>query len=166
MIRPAAPEDAGRLLAIYAYYVENTAVTYISEVPSEDAFRRMIEECRYPFLVLEEAGEVRGYAFASAFVDHDAFSHCCAMTIYLDPSARRRGYGRRLYEAMERRLSAMGITNLYACLGDPEDEVDPYLKRDSVAFHSRMGYTKAGTLHGCGRKFGRSYNMIWMEKRL
>ena len=28
----------------------------------------------------------------------------------------------------------------------------------------KMGYTKVGDFHKCGNKFGRWYNMIWMEK--
>ena len=27
-----------------------------------------------------------------------------------------------------------------------------------------MGFSKVGEFHGCGCKFGRWYNMIWMEK--
>nr|MCR4895028.1 GNAT family N-acetyltransferase [Eubacteriales bacterium] len=46
---------------------------------------------------------------------------------------------------------------------DPIEE-DRYLTRDSEKFHSRMGFTKVGTFHRCGYKFGRWYNMIWMEK--
>ena len=29
-----------------------------------------------------------------------------------------------------------------------------------------MGYVKLGTFHLCGRKFGRWYSMVWMEKML
>ena len=166
MIRPARPEDAGRLAAIYAHYVENTAVTYVTAPPSEAAFRDYIEatQRRYPFLVLEADGDLRGYACAGPFVDHAAFSHCCTTTIYLAPDARRRGYGRLLYEAIEERLRAAGVTNLYACVGDPVDEADPYLSRDSERFHRSLGFAKVGTMHQCGRKFGRLYNMVWMEK--
>lgn len=31
-------------------------------------------------------------------------------------------------------------------------------------WQSLMGYTKVGEFHKCGYKFGRLYNMIWMEK--
>ena len=42
-IRTATPDDAEGLLAIYAQYVENTAVTFEYSVPSEAEFRRRIE---------------------------------------------------------------------------------------------------------------------------
>ena len=77
--------------------------------------------------------------------------------------ARRRGYGRSLYGELERILKDKGITNLYACIGDPIEE-DEYLTRNSERFHARMGFRKVGTFHKCGYKFNRWYNMIWMEK--
>ena len=55
------------------------------------------------------------------------------------------------------------MLNLYACIGDPIRE-DETLTRNSEEFHAHMGYTKIGTFHRCGWKFGRWYNMIWMEK--
>ena len=76
---------------------------------------------------------------------------------------RKNGFGRLLYEALEEKLKAQGITNLYACIGDPIEE-DEYLTRASEMFHGSVGYVKVGTFHKCGYKFGRRYNMIWMEK--
>ena len=39
MIRLATPEDAAEILKIYAPYVENTAISFEYEVPSEEEFR-------------------------------------------------------------------------------------------------------------------------------
>ena len=43
---------------------------------------------------------------------------------------------------------------------------DEYLDFNSAEFHAHMGYTLAGTFHKCGYKFGRWYDMIWMEKMI
>ncbi|MDY5046475.1 MAG: GNAT family N-acetyltransferase, partial [Treponema porcinum] len=71
--------------------------------------------------------------------------------------------GRALYTTLEKILKAMNIKNVNACIAAPEKE-DEYLTNDSILFHERMGYTLAGTFHQCGSKFGRWYNMVWMEK--
>ena len=164
-IRSAVPEDAPRLLDIYAYYVEHTAISFEYDVPSPAEFQRRIEKTleKYPYLVLEEEGRLLGYAYAGVFKDRAAYRYACEVSIYLDRSARGRGFGRRLYEALEAELRARGIRNLYACIGDPITE-DEYLTKNSQRFHEHMGYTKVGEFHRCGRKFGRWYNMIWMEK--
>ena len=118
---------------------------------------------KYPYLILEEDGEVKGYAYAGVFKDRAAYDHSCELSIYLDRSAKGRGYGRKLYEALEEKLKGHGIRNLYACIGDPIGE-DPYLTKDSEEFHRHLGFVKVGEFHKCGYKFGRWYNMIWMEK--
>jgi phosphinothricin acetyltransferase len=58
----------------------------------------------------------------------------------------------------------MGITNLYACIGVPADEADEYLDNNSMDFHMHMGYSLAGRFYKCGYKFGRWYDMVWLEK--
>ena len=52
-IRTATPDDAEELLAIYAPYVENTAITFEYTVPSAAEFRQRIENTlkKYPYLV-------------------------------------------------------------------------------------------------------------------
>ena len=164
-IRSAEPGDAARLLEIYAYYVENTAITFECTVPSPDEFRRRIEETQknYPYLVLEEGGRAIGYACASRLKDRAAYDRSCEVTVYLEHGSERKGYGRALYEALEENLKKQGVGNLYACIGDPTVE-DEYLTKNSERFHRRLGYEKVGTFHKCGCKFGRLYNVIWMEK--
>ena len=167
LIRSVKLEDAERLLEIYSYYVENTAISFEYVTPSLEEFRERITTItkKYPYLVLEEEGVIMGYSYAGVFKGRAAYDHCCETTIYLDRDSKGKGYGRALYEALENALKEIGIKNLYACIGDPETE-DEYLTKNSEHFHSHMGYTKVGEFHKCGYKFGRWYNMIWMEKMI
>ena len=167
MIRTVNIDDAQRLLEIYSYYVENTAVSFAYDAPSLEEFKERIKNitAKYPYIVLEEDGVIYGYSYAGVFKGRRAYDHCCEMTIYLDHNAKGKGYGRLLYEEMEKRLLDIGIINLYACIGDPISE-DEYLTKDSESFHAHMGYVKVGDFHKCGYKFDRWYNMIWMEKIL
>ena len=119
---------------------------------------------RYPYLVAEVDGRVAGYAYAGAFVGRAAYDWACELTIYLDPEARKCGLGRALYGAMEKALGAMGVLNLYACIGYPRGGDDEYLSSNSADFHAHLGFEKIGTFTACGYKFGRWYDMIWMEK--
>lgn len=165
LIRSATPDDAGRLLEIYSYYVANTAITFEIEVPSLNEFQDRISNTltRYPYLVLEDNGNIEGYAYAGVFYDRAAYDHSCEVTIYLDRDSHLKGYGKSLYETLENELKARHLINLYACIADPVAE-DEYLTRNSEQFHEHLGYTKVGEFHKCGYKFGRWYNMIWMEK--
>ena len=165
LIRSATPDDAGRIYEIYSYYVENTAITFEIDVPSPDELKERITRTlkRYPYLVLEDNGRIEGYAYAGVFYDRAAYDHSCEVTIYIDRKSHGKGYGRLLYEELEKELKERGIINLYACIADPVVE-DEYLTSSSEKFHAHLGYVKNGEFHKCGYKFGRWYNMIWMEK--
>ena len=167
MIRSATADDAARLLEIYGYYVERTAISFELETPSLAEFRERILKTleRYPYLVAEEDGVIVGYAYAGVFKARAAYDHCVELTIYLDRNAQKRGLGRKLYEALEAELQKRGFRNLYACIGYPVEE-DEYLTRNSADFHAHLGFTEVGRFHRCGYKFGRYYDMIWMEKIL
>ena len=62
-------------------------------------------------------------------------------------------------------LAAQNITNVNACIASPETD-DEYLNHNSIQFHQHLGYSMIGEFHKCAYKFGRWYNMIWMEKMI
>ena len=164
-VRNAELADAPRILEIYAYYVEHTVITFEYEVPTLAEFEGRMRHTmqKYPYLVIEQEGRVMGYAYAGPFVGRAAYDWACELTIYLDHNAQKCGLGKELYTTLAERLKEMGILNLYACIGYPQVE-DEYLTQNSAQFHAHLGFTLAGTFHNCGYKFGRWYDMVWMEK--
>lgn len=164
-IRFAKPEDAKELLKIYAYYVTDTAISFETEVPSEEEFKLRIEEVlkSYPFIVACKDDEILGYAYLHSFVGRKAYELSAETTIYLNPDKKKMGIGKKLYSVLEDIAKEQNITNLYSCIGyvDKEDE---YLNNNSVQFHEHIGYRMVGKFENCGHKFGRWYHMVWMEK--
>ena len=165
VIRSVSLNDAEALLNIYAYYVENTAITFEYDVPTLEEFEQRIANTlkKYPYLVIEKEGAILGYAYAGVFKDRAAYDWSAETTIYLKYDAVKCGLGRMLYEALEEEMKTRGFLNLYACIGYPIEE-DEYLTKNSAQFHAHLGYQTVGEFHKCGYKFGRWYNMIWMEK--
>lgn len=167
-IRTVAPDDAARLLEIYSYYVKNTAISFECEVPSLEEFRGRIAGIskKYPYICAVLDGAIVGYAYAGVFHEREAYKHSVEHSVYVDLERRRGGCGRALYAALEERLKAQGVKNLYACIAVPPKKADEYLTFDSVKFHKKMGFKTAGHFHACGTKFGRWYDMVCMEKIL
>lgn len=165
ILRTARVPDAAALLAIYAPYVRETAITFEYDVPDEREFAARIQHTleKFPYLVAEVGGEIVGYAYAGAFHPRAAYQWCVEMSVYVKQDIRRMGIGRKLYAAMETILKMQGVTNVEACIAVP-DEPDEHLTLDSVHFHERMGYRMVGEFQKCGYKFSRWYNMVWMEK--
>lgn len=166
-IRVADVSDADDLLKIYEPYVINTAITFEYDVPSENEFRERISNTlkRYPYLVAEVGETIVGYAYVGSFHSRAAYQWGVETSIYVKDDMRGRGIGKALYTELENVLKKMGILNLNACIASPDKE-DEYLTNASEKFHQSMGFNKVAESHMCGFKFGRWYNIIWMEKMI
>mgnify|MGYP003094793537 FL=1 len=166
-IRTAILSDAQALLNIYSPYVEHTAITFEYDVPSVEEFASRIKNTlqKYPYLVAEKNGRLLGYAYASPFHERPAYDWAVETSIYVDQNIKHQGIGRRLHDALEDALRSQGILNMNACIAYPPEE-DEYLDKNSVEFHTHMGYRLVGEFYKCGYKFHRWYNMVWMEKMI
>ncbi len=165
-IRPATADDAEEILAIYAPYVRNTAVTFEYDVPDIQSFRNRMEGIlrEYPYLVAAENGKILGYAYAASFHSRAAYKHTAEVSVYLNEECRRKGIGRQLYQELENRLTSQNVFALYACITSTDRGDDPFLTDGSIRFHKKMGYRTIGEHHLCGYKFDRWYSVFWMEK--
>lgn len=167
-IERVAVEDAKELLAIYAPYVKETAISFEYEVPSVEEFETRIKNIssKYPYIkATDEYGVILGYAYAGAFKTRKAYDWAVETTIYVRKDLHKNGVGRALYDALEKSLKGMGILNLNACIAFTDHE-DENLTNGSMIFHEKLGYSLVGTFHKCGYKFNKWYDMIWMEKEL
>lgn len=168
-IRKATEADAEALLGIYAPYVERTAITFEYDVPTVEEFRRRISAIGggYPYIVAaDDGGKALGYAYAHEFYGRAAYRRSVETSVYVDAAARRQGIGRRLYGELERRLSERGFLNMYACIAYAPGGADEFLPYGSVGFHEALGFCLCGHFHKCGYKFGRWYDVVWMEKMI
>lgn len=165
LIRIATSKDAQALAEIYKPFVESTAVSfeYIAPDDAEFAVRINTKLKDYPFLVAEINGEVSGYCYASAFLPRPAYKHSVETTLYIKNGYQNCGIGKKLYKALEELLKLQNVLSLNACIAFA-DTPDETLNNNSMAFHSKMGYRYVGRFNASGYKFGRFYDMIWMEK--
>ena len=102
MIRIVREDDAEQLRDLYAYYVENTAITFEYEVPSVEEFRKRICHTleRYPYLVSVRDGVINGYAYAGIFHERSAYDWAVETSIYIEKDARKLGIGKELYTVL------------------------------------------------------------------
>lgn len=127
-LRSAVPTDAPALLAIYAPYVEQTAITFEYDVPAEAEFTRRIADTlqNYPYLVAEQDGVPVGYAYAGKFHERAAYDWSVETSIYVEQHRKRQGIGRLLHDALEQELQRRHFLNMNACVACPIGENDPY----------------------------------------
>jgi L-amino acid N-acyltransferase YncA len=130
-IRTAAVADAEAIQRIFAPIVSNTAISFEETPPGveELAQRIAITLQTYPYLVAEEDGEIKGYAYASQHRARPAYRWAVDVTVYIAESARRQGVGRELYETLLPILDKQRFRAAYAGIAQPNE--------GSVGLHSR-----------------------------
>ena len=148
-IRSATPADAAAIAAIYNWYVAHTVVTFEVDPVSADEMARRVESvlAAHDWLVLENGGDLLGYAYAGRFRERAAYSLATESTIYLRHGLEGNGLGRPLYAELVRRTFARGYRHLVGAIALPNEP--------SVRLHERLGFAKAGHLFRIGRKFDR-----------
>jgi phosphinothricin acetyltransferase len=159
-IRPAARADLPRLTEIYNYYVVNTPVTFDVEpytVERREAwFAQFGAVGRYRLLVAESDGEVSGYAGTTRFRPKAAYETTVETTIYCAPDAAGKGIGTRLYAALFETLRGEDIHRFVAGYALPNPA--------TAAIHARFGFQVVGVFSENGRKFGKYWDVCWVER--
>jgi len=159
-IRSAGENDAPALLAIYAPYVERTAVSFETAVPSVEEFAARIRKsvAQWAWLVAERDGRCLGYAYGSTHRERAAYRWSVETSAYVDASIQRRGVGKALYFALIDALIARGYCNAFAGMTVPNDA--------SMALHRSVGFEPIGVFRRVGFKFGAWHDVAWAQRRL
>ncbi|MGE2737824.1 N-acetyltransferase family protein [Mycolicibacterium vaccae] len=161
-VRPAVPEDADSIAAIYRHYVLTGVATFEIEPPDRDeVLRRMsvATAAGLPYLVAEADGEVLGYAYCSPWKTRPAYRSTVEDSVYVAPDATGRGVGGQLLDALLAECLSAGIRQVIAVIVDADDA-------SSLTLHRRRGFVDAGRLCAVGFKHGRWLDTVLLQKSL
>lgn len=159
-IRPATPRDMKAVTGIFAHYVLRSVATFETTPPGVADWERRLDDLTgrgLPFLVVDLAGEVAGFAYAAPWRLKPAYRHTVEDTIYLAPGATGRGLGGALLREVIAEAARAGARQMIAVVADTGGEA-------SAALHRRHGFTDAGRLTGVGRKHGRWIDTLLLQR--
>jgi phosphinothricin acetyltransferase len=161
-IRAATKSDLPRLTEIYNHYVINTPVTFDIEPYTIERrtawFEQFGSSGRYRLLVAENDSGILGYAGTTRFRPKAAYDTTVETTIYCAPDSANKGAGSKLYAALFETLAGEDIHRIVAGYVLPNPA--------SAALHSRFGFKPVGVFSENGRKFGRFWDVVWLERPL
>ena len=159
MVRPSTAVDIDAVTRIYAWNVLHGSGTFEIEPPDRLEIERRRADVLakgWPWLVLESAGAVAGYAYASPFRPRPAYRFCVEDSVYLAPESVGRGFGRLLLAELLARCEAAGARQMLAVIGDSANAA-------SIGVHSSCGFQMIGTHPNVGFKFGRWLDTVMMQ---
>jgi len=162
VIRPSTAADVEAITRIYAWHVLNGTGTFEIEPPDRLEIERRRADVLakgLPWLVLESAGAVAGYAYAGPFRPRPAYRFCVEDSVYLAPESAGRGFGRLLLAELLARCEALGARQMLAVIGDADNA-------GSIGLHRALGFRHAGVLEASGWKFGRWLDVVLMQRAL
>jgi L-amino acid N-acyltransferase YncA len=160
-LRHADPRrDAAACAAIYAPYVADSAISFEDVAPGPAEFAERIDTTsrQHPWLVLQEADHLLGYAYASPHHPRAAYRWAATVAVYVDPAHHRSGAGRRLYVALFDLLRRQGLYIAVAAITLPNDA--------SVGLHRACGFDEVGVYRQIGWKAGAWRDVSWWQLRL
>jgi phosphinothricin acetyltransferase len=161
-ICPATRWDLPRLTDIYNHYVLSTPVTFDIEPYTVERrtawFEQFATTRRYRLLVAKENDTILGYVGTTRFRVKAAYDPTVETTIYCGPEAIGKGIGSLLYPALFDAISNEDIRPVVAGYVLPNPA--------SAALHTRFGFKPVGVFTENGRKFGRYWDVVWMERPL
>jgi phosphinothricin acetyltransferase len=160
LVRDATERDGEVCAAIYARYVTDTVISFETEPPTPAQMAGRITDAvrEHAWLVLEDFGQVVGYAYGGPFKARAAYRWACEVSVYLELGRRRTGAGRDLYQALFERLTGRGFRTAIAGITLPNEA--------SLGLHRAMGFEPVGTNRRIGWKHGGWHDVAWLQRPL
>ncbi|PUE21676.1 GNAT family N-acetyltransferase [Limnohabitans sp. MMS-10A-160] len=162
LIRRSRDEDIAAITAIYRHHVLTGTGTFEIDPPSKadmSARRADVLAKGLPYLVVEDAGQVLGFAYCNWFKPRPAYRFSAEDSIYMATGVQHKGLGKALLTELCAQAERAGVRKFLAVIGDSANAA-------SIGVHRSVGFTPVGTLTSCGWKFDRWLDVVMMEKPL
>ncbi len=162
LIRPSTPADLPAITAIYGWNVLNGTGTFELDAPDLAEMTRRrgdVLSKNLPWIVVERAGVVLGYAYANHFRPRRAYRFCLEDSLYLADDAKGQGLGRLLLAELMAQCEALGARQMLAVIGDSQN-------LGSIGVHRTLGFEQIGVMKSAGWKFERWCDVVIMQKAL
>lgn len=162
-LRVGRPGDLEGIFEVYNHYVHRSPATFevdpVRRADRREWFREHSSSGRHRLWVATNLGDrVLGWATSSPFRPRAAYATTVETSVYCRPGFAGRGIGTRLYDALFASIQGEDIERAVAAVTLPNPA--------SVRLHRRFGFRPVGTFHRVGRKFGRYWDVLWLERPL
>jgi L-amino acid N-acyltransferase YncA/protein-tyrosine-phosphatase len=155
-VEPMLAEHADAVLAIYQAGIDEGNATFETSAPEWSLFDAAhLGEHR--FVAVDHDRTVLGWVAAVAVSDRCVYAGVVEHSVYVHPSARGRGVGRALLDALVASTEAAGIWTIQSGIFAENSA--------SAALHRAAGFREVGRRERLGRHNGRWRDVVLIERR-
>jgi phosphinothricin acetyltransferase len=161
IVRDATSADLPAILAILNEAIAHSTAVWSLAPATLSSRRAWLDERQgrgLPVLVAVDGEEVLGFASFGDFRPFEGYLHSVEHSVYVAKSARGRGVGQALLEALVERARAMGKHVMIAGIEAGN--------ATSIRLHARLGFVETGRMPEVGRKFDRWLDLVLMQRIL
>ena len=155
LIRPATPDDADAMTAIYNDAIENTTTILWHELKPVSLWRDRLADrpaCFPVCVATDDSGTVIGFAMLGPYDDKCGYARIAEWSVYLAANSRGQGIGLQLSEAVIEAGRSAGLHSIVSRVTEGNAA--------SEKLHIRLGFIKVGTFQKLGEKFGKRQDVI------
>jgi phosphinothricin acetyltransferase len=159
-ISPISNEDREAIIDIFNHYIENSFAAYPENKVSYQAFDMLLHMANgLPSgSIKDREGRIVGFGMLRPHNPVPTFSHTAEWTCFIEQDHTGRGLGEMLLRFLEKGAAEKGIRNILANISS--------LNPGSIRFHQRHGFIECGRFKRVGKKNGREFDTVWMQKRI
>ena len=159
-IRVATGADAAAIALIYNEGIADRIATFETEprTPEQIAAQLRDKGDRFPTIVAEHGGQIVAWASAGPYRSRPAYAGVAEHSVYVARSARGRGVGRLVLDALCSAYAERGFWKIVSRIF-PENVA-------SIALHERCGFRVVGVYRRHGRLEGAWRDCVIVERLL
>lgn len=153
-------EHQTEVIRIFNHYVETSAAAYREKPVDDGFFGHFVADIEdYPgYAILDSGRAVVGFCLLEPLMPISTFSEVAEITYFIHKDHTGKGIGSAALKRLEQDAREMGVAKLIANISS--DNIG------SIVFHTRHGFQEYGRLRRAGKKFGKRFDIVYMEKEL
>ncbi|MDD3024911.1 MAG: GNAT family N-acetyltransferase [Syntrophomonadaceae bacterium] len=157
-IRNVRAEDSQSVISVFNYFIENSFAAYSEKKVGSGFFERLKQMTGgFPFyVVVTSGGELAGFGLLRPYHIMETFRRTAELTYFILPMHTGRGLGTKILSKLIEGAREKGKDNLLASISS--------LNEKSISFHKKNGFRECGRLVRIGKKFGKDFDEVWMQK--
>lgn len=155
-----SPADREAVIDTFNYYIENSFAAYPENSVPYEFFDFFLQATSgYPNAVVkDENRNFLGFCMLRPHSPMPTFSETAEISYFIRPEYTGRGIGSMMLEYLLSGAKEKGLHCILASISS--------LNEGSIRFHSQNGFSECGRFREVGKKKGRFFDTVWMQKLL